>query len=127
MSDSVNIATKTWKAIGMDTLDTNVNNMFSISNRRIVIPVNGLLIATARCSFVNNTTGDRGISFEVNGSMVNSTSVVNRACETTQTHLCTQIITHVSAGDTITMHAYQTSGSSLGLESAWIRCALIKD
>lgn len=125
LTSTVSIATKTWEVIGMDSIEGDTN--FSISDRRIVIPYDGVLIATARCSFDNNSTGDRGIAFEYNNSMVNSTAVVNRACDSTRTNITTHIITHASAGDLVTVQAYQNSGSSLGVEAIWIRYALIKD
>jgi hypothetical protein len=111
---SISNTTQTDLTFVGEHFDTDGYHSDSVNPSRITIPTGktGYFLVTARVAFASNSTGTRGLWIRVNGSETQFAAAQPVSTGDLTTVQISQIMA-LSAGNYITMNAYQASGGSL--------------
>ena len=116
---SINHATLTTVVFNSSSRKQDYNGMLNTSTGVVKAPVNGAYMACAHLTFVVNSTGFRYGYIVLNGStnIKYIPDELGSASYTTEIgESCTMV--ELSAGDTLEVKAYQTSGGALALSAS---------
>ena len=113
-AQSISNTTQTDLTFVGEHFDTDGYHSDSVNTSRITIPTGktGYFLVTARVAFASNSTGTRGLWIRVNGSETQFAAAQPVSTGDLTTVQISQIMA-LSAGNYITMNAYQASGGSL--------------
>jgi hypothetical protein len=120
------LTTGVWTAISLDTETWDTDAYFAPTSKTMTLPAGygGLYLVTISALFVNNLTGFRGVALSLNDSTDTANGVVfdgmnqtNAAGGSTFRAGPYAGLVRLSAGDTLTLKAIQTSGGNLDVDN----------
>jgi len=115
---SINNGTFTAVVYDAEDFDTDSMHDNSTNNTRITVPSTGLYLITATVSFAANATGERVVTFRVNGNTGHRIGYqVTNGSTTLNAQITTTTILNLTAADYVEVFAYQLSGGALNLVS----------
>jgi hypothetical protein len=103
----------TGEALLADVENYDSDTMHSGTQARLTATTGGLWLATATIQFANNTTGNRGISFRIDGSTILESGFVPASGGTNSTVLSTSRFLALTAAQYVETRAVHNSGSDL--------------
>jgi len=128
LTANTTVATGTSKILVWDTEEFDIGNLHNISTNgsRIVATIAGRYTITASVSFTSNATGTRHVYFNKNGSSVEIGSEIRPAVNGFATRMTATATVDLAANDYLEVGVYQTSGSTLTIESAYTNSSVFK-
>jgi hypothetical protein len=106
----------TGEALTADTENYDTDTMHSGTQARITATTGGLYLATATIQFANDTDGNRGISFRIDGSTILESGFVPASTGTNSTVLSTSRFLVLTAGQYVETRAVHNAGADLDVQ-----------